>query len=343
MKISKKIAVLGLSFFMFQSVSFADNQIPNQVFTDLSVVIDSIEGTNMEEPAVPSLMGSLGDKITYTRDRNNAKMTLALFGLDSTYLDEGRTDIRIELSEDVMAQNALVNPMQYFEEKNDRLVQTISYETIDNKNYINILLRDNVDYTVNEIGTGVEISFIKQAPSIPKVVIDPGHGGSDPGAISKITQTQEKTIALRTGLLLRDILLARGYDVTMTRDSDWYPELRDRSKLANEMDADIFISIHYNSATPSAAGIETFAYDTADNKKLAESIQKELISYTGATNRGVKNGSRLIVLNTTKVPAALLELGFMSNASEAKRILESDYQNTLAQAIAGGIDIYFGR
>ena len=155
---------------------------------------------------------------------------------------------------------------------------------------------------------------------------------------------QEKALALRTGLLLRDSLVSKGYDVTMTRDSDWYPALTDRSAQANMMDADAFISIHYNSAgATSASGIETFAYATEDNKRLASSIQAQLIANTGAANRGVKNGNKLIVLNTTKVPAVLLELGFLSNPTEAKRMLENDYQNTLAESIAKGVDIYFGR
>lgn len=343
MKTSKKIMMLGLSLIMFQSISFADNQIPNQVFTDLSVVIDSIEGTTMDQTNTTTPVGGLDQKISYSRDRNSAKMTWALFGLDATYISEESREIRIELSDDAMARNGLVNPMTYFEEKNDRLVESIGYESSGSKNEIVILLRDNVDYQLQVTNTNLEINFTKKISATPKIVIDPGHGGKDPGAYSQTTQTQEKTIALRTGLLLRDILLSKGYDVTMTRDSDWYPELKDRSKLANEMDADIFVSIHYNSATASASGIETFAYFTEDNKELAESIQKELISYTGANNRGVKNGNKLIVLNTTKVPAALLELGFLSNPTEAKRILENDYQNTLAQAIASGIDKYFGR
>lgn len=344
MKISKKIAILGLSVLMFQTISFADDQIPSHVFTDLSVVIDSVTDIEGEVPVLPEeITSSLEEKITYTRDRNNSKLLVNMAGLENSAVAEETASIRIELSEDVMTQNNLFAPITYSVDKNDRLVQSIYYENVDNRNYINITLKDNVDYYTSVTSSGVEINFEKRTPSIPKIVIDPGHGGKDPGTYSQTTKTQEKAVALRTGLLLRDILLSKGYDVTMTRDSDWYPELRDRSALANEMDADVFISIHYNSATSSASGIETFAYYTDDNKALADSIQKELISYTGATNRGVKNGNKLIVLNTTKVPAVLVELGFMSNPTEAKRLLEDDYQNALAQAMASGIDIYFGR
>lgn len=351
MKKSKMFLIAGLSLFMFQSVSYADNHIPEQVFQGLSAVIDTIEtgdnsntgaGTDTAPPIVAS--SEFKDKVIYNRDRNSGKLTLKMSGLRNSDIKENSGVITVSISQETMAQNTLVGPITFMADKNDRLVQSFEFINEGSSGYFNIYLMDNVDYNINATNNSVDIDFIKKTPAVPKIVIDPGHGGKDPGATSKTTQTQEKALALRTGLLLRDSLVSKGYDVTMTRDSDWYPALTDRSAQANMMDADAFISIHYNSAgATSASGIETFAYATEDNKRLASSIQAQLIANTGAANRGVKNGNKLIVLNTTKVPAVLLELGFLSNPTEAKRMLENDYQNTLAESIAKGVDIYFGR
>lgn len=349
MKINKKMIMLGLSVCMFQSLSYASEPIPNEVFANLSSVIDSIEKSEVEtetpapNPVPEVTTGALADRIKYTRDRNSATMTFSIAGLENAMVKVNGPTISIALSNELLQQNGLSSAAAYNTDKNDRLVQNIAFESGANSNYLLVYLKDNVDAATKITASGIEISLNKKIPAVPKIVIDPGHGGKDPGAYGSTTNTQEKTIALKSALLLRDTLAAKGYDVTMTRDADWYPELKERSALANNMDADAFISIHYNSAVSTAAGIETFAYFTSDNKRLAENIQSELIAASGAKNRGVKNGNKLIVLNTTKVPAVLIELGFLSNPGEAKRLQDNDYQNTLAQAIARGIDTYFGR
>lgn len=356
MKKRKKLLVMGMSLFMLQSTSYAQENIPEQVFVGLSAVIDNIKseedklsaenGSSIVLPSEDSAAaeGDFKERLKYDRDRNHSNLSINIGGLSEDDVHQSGDLISIDLSSKILANSGLRGPVNYRVEKNDRLIRYFEFVGDSDSGELHIYLMDNVDYSFSATAGGLKLNFSKRTSAIPKIVIDPGHGGKDPGAYSQTIQTQEKALALRTALLVRDKLASRGYDVTMTRDSDWYPTLQDRSGQANNLDVDVFISIHYNSAgTTSAAGIETFAYFTDDNRKLAEAIQAELIASTGATNRGVKNGNKLIVLNTTKVPAALLELGFLSNPNEAKKISEEYYQNTMAEAIATGIDKYFGR
>lgn len=355
MKFLKKAAIFSISLFMLQSYSGyaqGNGSIPEDVFRDLSAVLDTVEVDSSvpnNNSIFPTIDGSaatdaLKSKIEYKRDRNTATMTINLMGLDQVKIDEGKESIRMELPTDILAQNGLSGVGNFETQPNDRLIQINGLVQEDNTNFLYINLKNNVNYSVSKNPYGIIISFNKMTPAVPRVVIDAGHGGSDPGAPSKSTGTQEKSLTLRTGLALRDILLAKGYDVVMTRDADFYPTLTDRATLANDMDADVFISIHYNSTTNTGvSGIETFAFISDDNKALANAVHNQLISYTGANNRGVKNGNKLVVLKNTKVPAILVELGFLSNAREAKLVLESNYQSTLVTALAKGIDNYFGR
>ncbi|WBW49280.1 N-acetylmuramoyl-L-alanine amidase [Peptoniphilus equinus] len=181
------------------------------------------------------------------------------------------------------------------------------------------------------------------------VVVDPGHGGKDPGTNND--SVKEKELNLKVAKLLKPKLQSLGYEVLMTRDSDEYLTLLERAEVANENDAEIFVSIHFNYSTNSdASGIETFYADEKTvgikahvQKYLADAIQKELIRVTGANNRGVKNGSSYVVLNKTKTVAALTELGFVSNADEARRFEDEAYLNDLATAIANGIENYVAK
>ena len=174
------------------------------------------------------------------------------------------------------------------------------------------------------------------------VVIDPGHGGTDPGALS-ITKKREKDTNLAISLKVQSLLLKEpNIDVVMTRDSDTYPTLTERAQLANRLKADVFVSIHGNSNPSSKpSGTETYYYQRSSSKDLANTIHKYLIKATGLIDRGVKNNS-LHVIRETKMPAVLLEVGFLSNSSDEKVMLSDDVQNKVAQAIVDGIKEYLG-
>lgn len=179
-----------------------------------------------------------------------------------------------------------------------------------------------------------------------KIVIDPGHGGSDPGA-SGPNGTKEKDIILKVGLQVRDILKSKGYIVIMTRDGDYRlsetlkVDLEKRAQIANDNNADIFVSIHANSAsTPTAHGTETYIYKNESidsiSGQLAKGIQSKLVNTLGLYNRGVKNAD-FSVLRNTLMPAALTELAFINNPKEEALLNTNEFQEKAASAIAEGI------
>ncbi|WP_199794875.1 N-acetylmuramoyl-L-alanine amidase family protein [Paenibacillus faecalis] len=173
------------------------------------------------------------------------------------------------------------------------------------------------------------------------VVIDPGHGGSDPGTTS-FTKKHEKHFALALSLKVQALLQQESdIEVIMTRETDIYPTRSERVKLANDLKADVFVSIHGNSvpSAPQVTGTETFYYQRASSKELAKLIHKNLIKAIGLYDRGVKNGN-FQVIRETKMPAVLLEVGFLSNKSDEEAMMSETFQNKAAQAIVDGIKEY---
>lgn len=176
-----------------------------------------------------------------------------------------------------------------------------------------------------------------------KAHIDFGHGGSDPGAIGN--GLLEKDVNLNVGLEVVEILEEKGVEVTTSRTDDTFVSLGDRVKMANAAGADIFVSIHVNAASNvKARGIETFSYinSTSGGDKLAKNIHEELLKENiFITNRGLKTAN-FQVLRQSKMPAALTELGFISNKDDADIIRKKANQSRMAKAIAKGILKHLG-
>jgi N-acetylmuramoyl-L-alanine amidase len=167
------------------------------------------------------------------------------------------------------------------------------------------------------------------------VVIDAGHGGFDRGGIPR-NLVPEKNMTLDVAMRLRSILQQSGYRVVMTRDSDVFVPLPTRVAIANSYPNAIFICIHFNSATRSGAnGIETYFY-SHDSLALASAIHYNLIGNTPTPNRGVRRRG-YYVLRKTRVPAVLVECGFLTNPTEARNTLSTAYRQNLAANIARGI------
>lgn len=207
------------------------------------------------------------------------------------------------------------------------------------------------------------------------IVIDAGHGGKDPGGVSSGTLI-EKPIALSISKKIGALLSAKGYTVLLTRDTDRFIQLKDRTAFATEHKADLFLSIHANASGNSKAnGIETYYLDVAstdknseliaarenansgysiqelesllkgiiveskskDSRRLAQHVQQELVNATGATDRGVKH-ARFVVLIGTTVPAILIETGFITNPSEGQKLTSETYQQKIASAVVRGVE-----
>lgn len=183
-----------------------------------------------------------------------------------------------------------------------------------------------------------------------KIGIDPGHGGYDPGAVSPVRHqladqlnTKETQMTLDIAKRVQGILLACGHQVVMTRTTDEYVPLVDRTNLLNQANCDIAVSIHLNSSTVASANYVTTYIQATGGKaeQLAASIQKSLIKAMGWPDGGVKT-KNLHMTRETKMPTVLTELGFVSNPYEEGQINLPVVQGELAAAIAGGILGYFG-
>ncbi len=177
-----------------------------------------------------------------------------------------------------------------------------------------------------------------------KIVIDPGHGGKDPGAVAN--DLHESDIALDVSLRLEKKLREAGVHVIMTRDTDVYPSLGDRVKVANDSNADVFISVHANAAeSKTANGTETYwnsTYAAEGSEGLAQAIHKKLIEKLHTTDRGVKQGN-FQVIKQTKIPSVLLELGFVTNSSDAELMKTDEFRKKSAEAVYEGLEQYFNK
>lgn len=184
------------------------------------------------------------------------------------------------------------------------------------------------------------------------VVLDPGHGGTDPGAIG-LQGTREKHLNFVMATKVKAILEKAGAKVVMTRQTDVdvsspdasdRDELKARTLVANNRNADVFISIHHNSSASSDMNGTTTYYfrKTLFDVVLAQSIQNEMVKAGGLANQGVRTANFFVVKNTS-MPAALLEIGFISNSQEEQLCNNAVFQQKMAQAIVTGIDQFFGQ
>jgi len=190
---------------------------------------------------------------------------------------------------------------------------------------------------------------IQKAPLQGKlVVIDPGHGGSDTGAIGP-HNVMEKNVTLAISKELRNLLTNAGATVIMTRTTDKdvayagaddKEELATRVAIANKANADLFVSIHADSFSDLAGGTTTYSYDAKDDS-IAPLVQANLVAQLKLYDRGVQQ-SDFYVLKNTNMPAILTEAAFISNPKEEKLLTNSSFDKKVAVGIYNGIKQYFG-
>ncbi len=166
------------------------------------------------------------------------------------------------------------------------------------------------------------------------VVLDAGHGGVQSGCV--FDGVLEKDITLAVTLLAAEKLRAEGATVILTREDDTDVTLDERCQIANDAGADLFVSIHCNSfEDPSVSGFEGYYHNGAEGKRLAESILAA-VNALGVKARNVKDENFQVIRDTT-MPAALMEIGFLSNPAEREKLRSEEYQDTIAQAVADGV------
>ena len=337
--ILRRILAMTAAMTLFASGSaYAENtgKIDNKVYRGLSEVLES----RNEEEAVPE-NSDFVNLITYTKDRMTARFAIKLPRGEKVKADDSESGLVV-----VEIPAGIISTSEIRKDINDRYVSAYELYSDDESYIFEMELQENVEAScfVNESTGEISISLEKKVRETPRIVVDAGHGGDDPGAVNKAAGVNEKTLNLKVAVMLSDILTERGYDVIMNRDSDYFVPLKDRYNNANDQDADLFVSIHHNAAAnASVSGIETLRPNSAENKDVADFIQEELIRNTGAANRGTKIRTDLAVLNGTRMPAVLAELGFITSPGEVTKLADSSYQGKLASSIADGIDRYFGR
>ncbi|MCL1882814.1 MAG: N-acetylmuramoyl-L-alanine amidase family protein [Defluviitaleaceae bacterium] len=234
----------------------------------------------------------------------------------------------------------------------DGFVNSVSFSRINGNVHLTLNTARVLAFTLHE-----EAHYYIVRAHVPRdispfiVVIDPGHGGSCSGAMHN--GVIEKHISLAISQKVMQLLDADpSITAFTTRRDDTFVSLVNRTEFANNLGADLFISIHANAAeirrgviNPYVHGIETWytiseleqaANHRTDSRQLASTIQRHLIQNTGASDRGIKN-EEFVVLRETNMPSVLLELGFLTNAAEAARLADSAHQWLLANAIYQGI------
>ena len=229
----------------------------------------------------------------------------------------------------------------------------------------------NLKYIIIAVAVMITILFIvkikndsedvmKYMPVTDKtIVLDAGHGGIDPGAMNKDKTVLEKDINLQITMKIKELIEASGGNVILTRDKDvslyeegnnkttrqkYNENLKNRKKIIENSQADMFISIHLNSFEDSKYyGAQTFyPAGKEDGKSLAQIIQTELKRVADNTNnREIKPREDLYLIKENQMPSVLIECGFLSNENEAKLLADEEYQEKIAWAIYVGIQKYF--
>ncbi len=320
------------------------------------IVLDIKEGVN--DPSIK--IETIGDNIVIYPEKDlwenisyNFVNDLNIFNIKNTgitsydiALDESSKIIRINIPAEMSNLEEGIISLK------DKYISEIQVEKDQEEVIMYIKFLRPIEYTVLSKRETDEISFmfdriINTDKSNKLIVIDAGHGGRDPGA-SSVTKRTEKELNLSISLKLQRKLEDLGYSIIMTRDTDEYIDLYERARIANDSNADLFVSIHGNASTSSVhKGIQVLycpAFDSeikeSDQHPFAKSIMEALLAGTGAIDKGIIQRPNLVVLRETKMPAVIVETGFISNPEEEKILYTEKYQDKIVESIVKGIEDY---
>lgn len=265
-------------------------------------------------------------------------------GINYTYDSENNTikilsKNPITISDDVYSLKDTIVTSVYSVYQDDSCIVTI----VINPNYIPSVVKD---------GKNIIINFLQKPKpkSKLKIFIDPGHGGTDPGAVytkivngKKVTYN-EKDFNLDIALRLKDKLKSLGYDVYMSRETDRYVDLYDRTKMANNLNVDLFISIHNNAIdNPQIRGTMVLYKEKSLNsfisdKQFAQIVLDYIVKQAGTQNKGIVERPNLVVLKTSNMPAILVEVAFGTNQDDLNLLLNDSFKDMVAKAIADAVE-----
>ncbi len=345
---------------------------PNVTVNDKEIALDKAQAPQLalynkprKETKTMVPLRFISETFGYNVDWNNDKVRAEISTVSAKSIFE---DNKTKKESNTNSKNKKTsNKNTVSKENTSKKTKTKSSSIFDNNYFQSNVEKSETDNIKNQIKKGNEDKIFEQAELDEKdkenrvikdkieingklnIVIDPGHGGKDSGAIALDGYTYEKDLNLLVAENLMEKLNNNSeINATITRTRDEYIKLLDRAAISNDSNADLFLSIHFNSADNSSAkGIEVL-YASEKNvsikdtvqKHFASCLQKALIKETGALDRGIKNRPAIIVLNKTKNVSALVELGFLSNESDLENIKDPDYIDKLARGIYNGIEDY---
>jgi N-acetylmuramoyl-L-alanine amidase len=184
-------------------------------------------------------------------------------------------------------------------------------------------------------------SGVGRSPTGAVVCLDPGHGGTDTGALEN--GVAEKDVNLDIALRARGVLESMGYRVVMTRETDVPVSLATRCGIANNAGAAVLVSVHNNAKPPDVQGTTTYyCRGSSEGARLAQTVQSAVASRIERPDRGIR-GSRLYMVRNALMPAALLEGVFLTDAREARLIQDAGFRQRVANGVAAGVDDYLKR
>ena len=341
-----------------------------------TVILDSPEGSGIETTTVKSIALSAADgvirtEVTYTGAAPDFR-TLAYEAPDRFVVDIRSASIQIEGyqggSAEIFDGNTVFERIRYSQfdtdtvrivfDLNERQTGVLTDASAEGILYIDFAdpnapaepaeePQPNEAVPEEPSETDVQIPSLDWRMTGQLIVIDAGHGGKDPGClvVSGGTTYHEKDFNLEIALALDRYLTDAGAQTHLLRTTDQTLALQERPVLANELDADLFVSIHNNSANTSAPnGSQVFYYEKASeadyvigSKALARSILTELLQQIGLADRGIASQGAYAVLNKTRMPSVIVEGGFFSNPQDRSIMMGTDYTDLYARSVARAI------
>lgn len=312
---------------------------------------DGVSNTNIEVVKDGNKIILIPDEnpwegLNITKDNGNEILTIKALG-NTSY------DIDYDSAKKVMT---IVIPKDKIKLKTGTL--NVSSNLIDNitvgeePKYIklDVKFRKSVTFKLlsKEIDNEIKLSFARDTDVSENerlIVIDPGHGGKDPGAVHY--NINEKNVNFSIANKLNERLELAGFNIIMTRNDDSYLDLYERTDIANDNNADIFISVHSNAHdNVDISGLQTLYHPNkpegdGSSYYLAKFIQEEVLKSTGFQDKGIIERPGLAVLRTSNMPAALIEVGFLSNEGDKDLITNYEFQDKVVDGIVKGIERYF--
>lgn len=294
--------------FMFFIITISSAQAVNYI-QDVQVVVDN-ESVGITVTA--------SEPISYTAGRLNWNKKI-YFDFKDTIVREKKT---------IAVNNNLMTTV--------RAAQNATKPTYVSRVVLDMLDMQDYTATLSEDKKSLYILFGAPISPIEKkiIVLDPGHGGKDPGAI--FGELYEKTLNLDIAKRVQALLIKdERFDVYMTRETDVFVELLDRAKFANDKQADLFVCIHNNSMPAGFSGTMLLynASKLAENKDIADTFQSIVQKASGLKGIGARSREDLVVLKNIEVPGVLVEVACMSNLKDRRELRKDSFKQTIAQAI----------